>query len=128
MRYRIRREWILEAIYAAKESEKGRLVVSTEPLTGVSVDMAQDLLIRCEKERQRRNRPLVGSDLRNLVGYLVRMNGRAPDKARAYELIMMRYYRILKTLVDTRRKQLKEARAAKAEALKKLRGELASSH
>lgn len=127
MRYRIRREWILEAILAAKESEKGRLVISTEPLTGVSMDMAQDLLVRCEHARWRRERPHVGQELRNLVGYIVRMNGRAPDKARAYELIMMRYYRILKSLVDRRRKELKEARAAKAEALKKLREEADSS-
>jgi len=128
MRYRIRREWILEAILAAKKSEKGQLVVSTEPLTGVSVDMAQDLLVRCEHARWRRGRPIVGEELRRLVGYIVRMNGRAPDKARAYELIMMRYYRILKSLVDQRRKVLKEARTAKAEALKKLREEPVSSH
>ena len=123
MRYRIRREWILSAIYAAKESEKGQLVVSMEPLTGISVDMAQDLLRKCEIMRWQRNKLPVGMELRGLVERVVRASSFPPDRTRAYVLIMMRYYRTLKGFVDIRSKQLNEARAAKLEALRKLREE-----
>jgi len=114
MGYPIKRSLIRQAILAAALSEKGQNVVNMEALSGVSVDAAFMLLTRCEFKRAVQGSPHVGQPLRDLVSEVIGHYKFPFDRERAYVLVLMQYYGILKRFADKRRRLKKLESAASA--------------
>jgi hypothetical protein len=114
MFYRPRRELILRAIEEAKETEKGKLVITIESITGVSIDAAFMVIKKTESLRDKHFsihgiRP-VGALLRSMVSEAAVASGLPPDRQRAYVLISMRYYLKIRHYVQEARSEATKRR------------------
>lgn len=115
--FRIRRHLVANAILKAKKSEKGRSLITIEPLEGISVDGALLILKSVENVRDRHQsdsgyRP-VGNDLRQLVESVVYRTGFDSGRRRAYVLVSMQYYRFLRDYTQTMQEFRNRPRAAR---------------
>lgn len=103
--FRIRRHLIADAILQAKNTDKGRPVITIEPMYGISVDGAFILIQTIEKIRDNAEddqfRRPVGKELKSLVEEVVGRTYFDSPRKRAYVLVIMRYYLFLRLFTQT---------------------------
>lgn len=115
--FRIRRHLVADAILKAKATDKGRAVITIDPLDGISVDGAFLLLQTIEKIRDKTEKEdyqrQVGPELKSLVEEVVGRTHFDSPRKRAYVLVIMRYYLFLREFTRTMEEFRKRPRIAR---------------
>jgi hypothetical protein len=113
MWFRPRRTLVAEAIHLAHVSEKGRGIVIIDyenPVNSVCIDTALLIIKKTqhlrEKDERRRRADRSGEreNLRHLVAHAAGATGLDSGRRYAYELVLMRYYGLIKQYQERIRK------------------------
>ncbi|HYE23087.1 MAG TPA: hypothetical protein VEA92_01385 [Candidatus Paceibacterota bacterium] len=114
-------EVVVEAIKETAVTDKGEMLVDFTPLTGTSAHIARRMIVLCEEVRERarieERRDIKGEALYLLVREMAyKLPVPFPQK-RAYHLIGMAYYRVIKRFVRSVREKRKEIVALRTQQL-----------
>lgn len=110
MGYRVRMEVVLQAIHEVAETEKGKPLMNFQPVVGISAVLAYEVIVTCEDLRKGEPR----KDLYALARQAAYERPIPFPWKRAYQLIAMAYYRIIKRFVRDRRIELERLRAERS--------------
>jgi len=111
MRYRVRMELVTQAIHEVATTDKGKLLMDFTPITGISADLAYEVIVTCEGLRNPSHQK---EDLYALARQAAYERPIPFPRKRAYQLIAMAYYRIIKRFVRARQIELKDLRAKRS--------------